>query len=167
MYPLFFYCLSQNNGTPAMTKTTQTLLIIAVIALIATTGALLYLFNENKQVTEQQAIVALDEGIALFYQKKYAESLETLQGIPDGVITDWHLPYYTATAHVMLKNYEAAAPILEQALEINPQGAEIMFELGVVYFKLGNLSSIERVFCLGIGGRPNKRGSQGIDGHHG
>jgi len=145
-----------------MTKTTQTLLIIAVIALIATTGALLYLFNENKQVTEQQAIVALDEGIALFYQKKYAESLETLQGIPDGVITDWHLPYYTATAHVMLKNYEAAAPILEQALEINPQGAEIMFELGVVYFKLGNLALSKGYFASVLEVDPTNEEAKGL-----
>ena len=54
--------------------------------------------------------------------------------------------YYTATAHTMLKDYESAAPLLEEALALAPQKTEILFELGVVYFKLGNLALSKAYF---------------------
>jgi tetratricopeptide (TPR) repeat protein len=113
-------------------------------------------------VAEQQALASLDEGIALFREKKYEESLEILQAIPEEVLQDWHLPYYTATAHVMLKDYASAAPILEKALVLNPQATEIMFELGVVYFKLGNLALSKGYFASVVEIDPSNEEAKGL-----
>ena len=120
-----------------MTKPGPVLFVALAFVLALATGGLFHLYNTGQQETRQQATTSLDRGIALFREKKYAESLTELQGIPDGVIQDWHLPYYTASAHVMLKEYQSAVPELEKALALNPQQTLILFELGVVYYKLG------------------------------
>ena len=151
-----------SDGKQVMTKPYLFLYVVVVLVIISVAGGALYLFNENKQVTEQQALASLDQGIALFREKKYEESLEVLQAIPDGVIRDWHLPYYTATAHVMLKDYESAAPILEQALQLNPQKTEILFELGVVYFKLGNLALSKAYFASVVEIDPSNEEAKGL-----
>jgi tetratricopeptide (TPR) repeat protein len=145
-----------------MKKTTQILFLIAGLVIFATISGSFYLFNKEKQVTEQQAIASLDQGIALFREKKYAESLEILQSIPDGVIDDWHLPYYTATALVMLKDYQPAALKLEEALVLNPQETAILFELGVVYFKLGNLGLSKGYFAAVIEIDPGNEEAKGL-----
>ena len=145
-----------------MTNSRLILYMIVALLLALATGGFLHLYNTQQEVTEQQAITSLDQGIALFRGKKYAESLEILQGIPDGVIRDWHLPYYTATAHVMLKDYESAAPILEKALELNPQETKIMFELGVVYYKLGNLALSKGYFGSVIALDPSNAEARGL-----
>ena len=145
-----------------MTKLSMTLTVLVILVILAVAGGSLYLFNENKQVNEQQALASLDQGIALFREKKYEESLEVLQAIPDGVIRDWHLPYYTATAHVMLKDYESAAPILEQALLINPEEVQILFELGVVYYKLGNLALSKAYFASVVEIDPSNEEAKGL-----
>ena len=145
-----------------MTKTPRFLFLILGLVIFSAMGSLFYLFNEDKQITEQQALASLDQGIALFQEKKYVESLEILQAIPDGVLQDWHLPYYTATALVMLKDYESAAPILEKALELNPQETKIMFELGVIYYKLGNLALSKGYFGSVIAIDPSNAEAKGL-----
>ena len=95
-----------------MKSHTLIFVLVAVLMFLLAVAGLLHLYNTGQQETEQQAIASLDRGIVLFHEKKYTASLDVLQNIPDGVIRDWHLPYYTATAHVMLKDYQAAAPIL-------------------------------------------------------
>ena len=104
----------------------------------------------------------MDQGIALFREKKYTESLEQLQSIPDGVIDDWHLPYYTATALVMLKDYQPAALKLEEALVLNPQETAILFELGVVYFKLGKLGLSKGYFATVVEIDPTNEEAKGL-----
>ena len=151
-----------SDGKQSMTKPQLFLYAAVVLVILSITGGSLYLFNENKQVTEQQALASLDQGIALFREKKYEDSLQVLQAIPDGVIRDWHLPYYTATAHVMLKDYASAAPILEQALQLNPQETEILFELGVVYFKLGNLALSKAYFASVVEIDPSNEEAKGL-----
>lgn len=151
-----------SSGRHSMTKLSMTLSVLIILVILAVSGGALYLFNENKQVTEQQALASLDQGIALFREKKYEESLDVLQAIPDGVIRDWHLPYYTATAHVMLKDYESAAPILEQALLLNPEEVQILFELGVVYFKLGNLALSKAYFASVVEIDPSNEEAKGL-----
>ena len=145
-----------------MKNTSRFLFLILGLVIFSAMGGLFYLFNEEKQLTEQQALTSLDQGIALFREKKYQESLEVLQGIPDGVLQDWHLPYYTATVHVMLKDYESAAPILEQALLLNPQETKILFELGVVYFKLGNLAYSKGYFASVVEIDPSNEEAKGL-----
>ena len=145
-----------------MKKNTRFWFLILGLVVFSAVGGLYYLFNEDRKVTEQQAIASLDQGIALFREKKYAESLDILQGIPAGVLQDWHLPYYKATAHVMLKDYESAAPILEHALELNPQNTSIMFELGVIYYKLGNLALSKGYFASVVAIDPSNEEAKGL-----
>jgi tetratricopeptide (TPR) repeat protein len=145
-----------------MIKSSQILFTVAALVIALATGGLFYLFNEAQQVTEQQAIASLDRGIALFREKKYTESLDELQKIPDGVIRDWHLPYYTASAMVMLKDYESATPELEKALSLNPQETLIMFEMGVVYYKLGKLSLSKAYFASVVEIDPTNEEARGL-----
>jgi tetratricopeptide (TPR) repeat protein len=120
-----------------MTKSGPILFVALAFVLALATGGLFHLYNTGQQETRAQATASLDSGITLFREKKYAESLAELQSIPDGVIQDWHLPYYTASAHLMLRDYQSSVPELEKALVLNPQEPLILFELGVVYYKLG------------------------------
>ncbi len=138
--------------------------LIVALALVAAfaIGGGFYLYNEEQQMTEQQASASLDQGIALFREKKYPEALALFQSIPDGVIKDWHLPYYTATTQVMLKDYESAAPKLEEALALNPQETQILFELGVVYYKLGKLGLSKGYFSSVIEIDPTNADAKGL-----
>ena len=122
-----------------MTKPRLILLIAAILTLILAMAWGFNLYNTKQEELRQQAAVALDKGIDLFRENKYTESLETFRNIPTGTIRDWHLPYYSASAMVMLKDYKGALSELEKALALNPNETLILFELGVVYFKLGKL----------------------------
>jgi tetratricopeptide (TPR) repeat protein len=137
--------------------------IVALALVVAfAVGGGFYLYNEKQQMTEQQASASLDQGIALFREKKYPEALELFLSIPDGVITDWHLPYYTATAQVMLKDYQPAALKLEEALVLNPQEPQILFELGVVYYKLGKLGLSKGYFASVLEIDPTNADAKGL-----
>jgi tetratricopeptide (TPR) repeat protein len=145
-----------------MSKSLTAMLVIAALLVTLAVGWGFNLYNTEKQATEQQAIASLDQGIALFREKKYEQALEVFQSIPEGVLTDWHFPYYTATTHVMLKNYESAVPLLEEALELTPQETDILFELGVVYFKLGNLALSKAYFAAVIEIDPSHEDARGL-----
>ena len=145
-----------------MKKSGRILLVVSGLALALAAGGLFHLYNTQQQENQQQAITTLDRGIALFREKKYTESLEQLQSIPDGVIDDWHLPYYIATALVMLKDYQPAALKLEEALVLNPQETAILFELGVVYFKLGNLALSKGYFASVVEIDPTNEEAKGL-----
>ena len=145
-----------------MTKSRTILLVVAALVLTAAAAGLSHLYNTKQEEIRQEAVTSLDQGIALFREKKYAESLEVFQGIPDGVIEDWHLPYYTATAMVMLKDYQPAALKLEEALLLNPQETAILFELGVVYFTLGKLGLSKGYFASVIEIDPTNEEAKGL-----
>ena len=145
-----------------MTKPGRIFFIALTIVVALATGGLFYLHNENQQVSEQQALASLDQGIALFREKKFNEALDVLQGIPDDAIRDWHLPYYTASTHVMLKDFEAAVPELEEALALNPQETQILFELGVVYYKLGNIGLSKAYFASVVELDPSNAEAKGL-----
>lgn len=145
-----------------MTKTSQTYLLIAVLIIVSAVGGLSYLYNETQKISEQEAIASLNHGIKLFREDKFAESLEEFESIPDGILRDWHLPYYTASAHVMLKNYKLAIPFLEEALELNPKETLVLFELGVVYYKVGNLSLSKAYFASVLEIDPTNEEARGL-----
>ena len=145
-----------------MTKPGLLFSIIAVLVLLLAGAGGFHLYNTNLEETRQQAVISLDEGIALFREKKYTETLELLQGIPEGVLEDWHLPYYTATAMVMLKDYQSAAPVLEEALVLNPHEPLILYELGVVYFKLGKLGLSKGYFAKVVEIDPANEQARGL-----
>jgi tetratricopeptide (TPR) repeat protein len=136
--------------------------LAAILVLLLAVAGFLHLYNTNQQEVREQAVQSLDLGISLFRENKYSESLKVLQGIPDGVLEDWHLPYYTATAMVMLKDYESAVPELEEALALSPQETVILFELGVVYFKLGKVSLSKGYFASVVEIDPANEEARGL-----
>lgn len=145
-----------------MKKSTVILSLIVILAIALAVAWAFHRHNTGQQETLRQAEMSLNEGIALYREKKFAESVEVFEGIPEGVLDDWHFPYYHATAQVMLQNYQAAAPLLEQALALNPQETRIMFELGVVYFKLGNLPLSKGYFASVVEIDPTNEEARGL-----
>lgn len=145
-----------------MTKPRLHLLMLAIPILILAVGWGFNLYNTQQQEALRQANMSLNKGIAMFQAKKYTDSLAVLQSIPDGVIEDWHLPYYTASSMVMLKDYNGAVPELEEALVLNPQETLILFELGVVYFKLGNLAMSKAYFAAVVEIDPSNTEAKGL-----
>jgi tetratricopeptide (TPR) repeat protein len=145
-----------------MTNTVRNLFVIAGLLTALAIAGLFYWYNVGQQEIEAQAITSMEQGIALYHEKKYAESLKLLQGIPNGVIEDWHLPYYTASAQVMLKDYQSAALKLEEALVLNPREIQTLFELGVVYYKLGKLGLSKGYFASVVEIDPTHEEAKGL-----
>ena len=145
-----------------MTKPGLIFSVIAVLLLLLVSAGGFHLYNTKQEEIRQQAEISLDQGVTLFREKKYTESLELLQSIPDGVLEDWHLPYYTATAMVMLKDYQSAAPVLEEALALNPGETLVLYELGVVYFKLGKLDLSKGYFAKVVEIDPTNEQAKGL-----
>jgi len=142
----------------------STVILLLVVALVVALAAAwgFQAYSATQEEVRRQAEMSLNEGIALFRAREYEKSLEVFERIPDGALDDWHFPYYEATAHVMLKNYGAAAPLLEQALVLNPQETKILFELGVVYFNLGNLSLSRGYFASVLEIDPTNEDARGL-----
>lgn len=137
------------------------LLVVALaVALAAAWGFQAY--GAKQEEVRRQAEMSLNEGIDLFRAREFEKALEVFERIPEGVLDDWHFPYYEATAQVMLKNYQAAAPLLEEALTLNPEETKIMFQLGVVYFKLGNLSLSKGYFASVLEIDPTNEDARGL-----
>jgi len=117
--------------------------VALILVVIAVSAIYAYRVNQEKQAN---ALLLMGQGITQFKQKKYETALETLRSISPDVVEDWRLPYYTGTTLIKLKDYESAAVSLEQALIMNSEEKDIPFALGVVYFKLGNLSLSKSYF---------------------
>ena len=128
----------------------RTLLIGGItLALIAAVIAVTY-FNRvaeekhGKQVEEARLMI--DKGIQEYRQKQYQQSMDTLGSISEDVLQDWHIPYYRGSAMIMLRDYEPAAVELEKALALYPDSPNVLFSLGVVYYKIGNLALSKAYF---------------------
>ena len=123
-------------------------LLIATISLVLITAvvAAAYLYQVERQRQAEEATVLLEQGIAQFQQKQYETALETLRSIPQGAVENWRISYHTGATLIKLKDYESAAVSLEEALILNSKEKDIPFALGVVYFKLGNLSLSKSYF---------------------
>lgn len=127
-------------------KARKLLLAAISLILIAAIAAAAYLYQAEQQRQAEEAAALTEQGIAQFQQKEYQAALETLSSISPGVIEDWRIPYYMGVSYIRLKNYEPAAVSLEQALLLNRTEKGIPFSLGVIYFKLGNLSLSKSYF---------------------
>ena len=129
-----------------MTKARKLLLAGISVVLITAVVAGAYLFQIEQERQAVEAAVLMQEGIAQFHQEQYETALETLRSIPEGAIVDWRIAYYTGATLIRLKDYESAAASLEEALVLNSGEKDIPFALGVVYYKLGNLSLSKSYF---------------------
>ena len=70
-------------------------IIITGLSIILATGAAVsvYLYKMDQQEDARQNKLILDEGIALYNQRKYPEALQILETIEPGSIEDWRLPF--------------------------------------------------------------------------
>ena len=116
--------------------------------------------EKQRQLAETHAQIR--EGIAQFRAEQYELSVQTLGSIPEEQVDDWHVPYYLGSALVQLKDYENGAARLEQALALDPQNENILFALGVAYFKLGNLGLSKAYFASVIEIDPNHQEARGL-----
>ncbi len=129
-----------------MTKVRKLLVAGFGLVLIAAVVAAAYEYRIERQRQVEEAAVLLLEGIAQFHQEQYETALETLHSIPQGAIEDWRISYYTGATLIKLQDYAAAAVSLEEALTLNSKEEDIPFALGIVYYKLGNLSLSKSYF---------------------
>lgn len=116
--------------------------------------------DEQRQLAETHAQIR--KGIAQFRTEQYELSAQTLGNIPEERVDDWHVPYYLGSALVQLKDYENGAARLEEALALNPQNENILFALGVAYFKLGNLGLSKAYFASVIEINPGNEEARGL-----
>ena len=147
-----------------MKKANQLIIAGLSIALAAGAAVSVNWYKMDQQEKAQQNQLVLDQGIALYNQGKYPEALQTLETIAAGAIQDWHLPFYKGAASVRLKDYQTAATYLEQAKGLNSSETQILYLLGVVYYKLGNLKLSEGYFAATLELDPGHEQARGLMG---
>lgn len=133
------------------------------LVLIVAGVAIIYMYQVEQQ--RQAAFDAhgqIDTGMAQFYAGQYELSLQTLGSIPASSIEDWHIPYYKGSSHIQLKDYASGAALLEEALALNPVEKNILFGLGVAYYKLGNLSLSKAYFASVLEVDPTHEEAKGL-----
>lgn len=136
--------------------------IAAAFVLVVIYGSVFYSFEEARKNSDRNALAKLEQGIALFNERRYEESRDVLQSIPPLLSDDWHLPYYTASSLLMLRNYEEAASKYEEALSISPSETAILFALGVNYYKLGKLDLSKAYFAAVLEIDPGNDEARGL-----
>ncbi len=134
--------------------------LIAIMLIVLAFGINRY--RQEAHRTSQLHNTTLQRGIALYHQGNFSDSVMVLGEIPPGAIQDWRLPFYKASALVKLKKYQPAAPLLEQALSLNTEETKIRFALGVVYYKLGNLSLAKGYFASTLEIDPTNEHAKGL-----
>ena len=144
----------------------SSLLIAGVtVALVGVILAAAYLSQKNraeKEVQAKEAMQVVNLGIDQFRQKQYRQSLETLGGISEDAYQDWHVNYYMGSSLIMLNEHELAAVELEKALLLNAEEPVILYALGVVYYKLGNLSLSRAYFGKVLEYDPGNEDARGL-----
>lgn len=140
------------------------------IILVSGVGAILilpvliwfFIVQPNQQTNALQAEELLASGITLFNEKKYNKALETLQRIPPGSAQEAKARYYQGSAYILLKDFESAAENLEAALVLSSNDAGILYGLGVVYYKLGNLKLSRSYFASVLEINPDDQHAKGL-----
>jgi tetratricopeptide (TPR) repeat protein len=132
------------------------------ILLLITAVAAGYAYRVDQKFQVAQAKALLEKGMAEFRADEFEKSLQTLNSIPPGAVDDWRIPYYSGSALIKLKDYERAAPLLEHALSLNNGEKNVLFALGVVYYKLGNLSLSKGYFAAVLEIDPGHEEAKGL-----
>lgn len=147
-----------------MKKSRQIIIAGLSVALVVGAATLFYLDKVEQEENARQNQLLLEEGIALYEQGKYPEVLQTLENLIPGSIDDWRSPYYLGAASVRLKDYQSAVTYLEQARSLKGDEIDVLYLLGVVYFKLGNLKLSEGYFAATLELDPNHDEARGLMG---
>jgi Flp pilus assembly protein TadD len=130
--------------------------------MLAIAGGSYYGYTTIRDAEQREQAAALAQGIALFDQKNYPEALAELEKIPPGAADDWRAPYYRGSTQMMLKQYEDAAISLEEALALSPHEGGILYALGVVYYKLGNVPLAKGYFGSVLELNPADKQAKGL-----
>lgn len=145
-----------------MTKARKVFVAAIGLVSIAAVVTTAYLYRSEQQRQSSEATVLLEKGIAQFREEQYEQALQTLGSIPAGTIKDWRAPYYMGSALIQLKDYESAAVQLEEALSLSKHEKNVLFALGVVYYKLGNISLSKGYFAAVIEIDPGHEEAKGL-----
>ena len=138
------------------------LLLMAGVAVVAALVFTAYQERVHRDEQEIASSAALEKGMSQFRDEQYKAALETLNGIQGTYVNDWRIPYYAGSSLIKLKDYQGAAPRLERARELNPQEENVLFALGVVYYKLGNLSLSRGYFAAVLEINPGHEEARGL-----
>lgn len=139
------------------------ILVSGACALVIALAAGWYLgLLPGRQVDTAQAEQLLASGIALFDEEDYAQALEVLERVPAGSPQEARARYYQGSAHMMLKDFDAATQALEQALVLDPRDTGTLYALGVVYYKLGNLKLAKGYFSSVLEINPGDEHAKGL-----
>jgi len=124
------------------------LLLVLAVAL----AAALAVYQRQARLEARMALQeqAIEQGIALYQQGMYEEAMRAFESVTENTRRDWRLPYYQGATAVRLKDYERAASLLEAAKSLNREDAEVLYLLGVVYYKLGKLELAEGYFAAAL-----------------
>jgi tetratricopeptide (TPR) repeat protein len=132
------------------------------LVLVTIIGVAIFVYRADQQQQAVDSVALIDIGIEQFRAEQYEQSLQTLGSIPEGSVEDWHIPYYMGSAEIKLKDYASAATHLEEALALNNGEQNILFALGVVYYKLGNLSLSKAYFASVLAIDPRHEEAKGL-----
>ena len=121
-----------------------------------------YWYQVEKSGVPDQSTTLIEQGIALYSQGQYAEVLQKIGEIPESLVRDWRIPYYKGSAQLMLGDYQEAVASLEQALVMNTQGTAILYALGVVYYKQGNIKLARAYFASALEIDPTDENAKGM-----
>jgi tetratricopeptide (TPR) repeat protein len=137
-----------------------TLLLVLAVAL----AAALTVYQRQARLEARIALQeqAIEQGIALYQQAMYEEAMRAFESVTENTGGDWRLPYYQGATAVRLKDYERAASLLEAAKVLNRENAEVLYLLGVVYYKLGKLELAEGYFAAALELDPSHEQARGL-----
>lgn len=139
----------------------RTMLIAGIaLALVAVVAIFVNRIEEDRQA--EVAMLAVDRGIEQFKQKQYQQSLETLGGISEDVHQEWRINYYMGSSLIMLRDFQSAGVQLEKALVLNGEEPNILYALGVVYYRLGNLGLSKAYFGKVLEVDPDNDDARGL-----
>jgi len=136
---------------------------IGAVAAVVLAAALWFFVQQPGQHYDvAPAAESLKSGIAHYEAGEYTMALEDLALVPPGSAEEARALYYQGSVHLMLKDFEAAAAALDQALALDPQDVGTLYALGVVWFKLGEISLSKGYFAAVLEINPNDEQAQGL-----
>ena len=143
-------------------KSRKTLIAVIALAFVGAAVVATYAVRIEDDRQAEIAMLTVDRGIDQFRQKQYQQSLETLGGISEDVHQEWRINYYMGSSLIMLNDFERAAVQLEKALAMNSEEPNVLYGLGVVYYRLGNLSLSKAYFGRVLDVDPDNDDARGL-----
>jgi Flp pilus assembly protein TadD len=138
------------------------LIAVCVIVLITSAAFGWWYTDQLKSERRVQQDSALVSGIEAFKAQDFSAALSELRRVPSNHPEGSRARYFEGSAQIMLKNYDRAVPLLEEALALDPTHTRTMHALGVAYFKLGNLAMSKAYFAKVLEIDPGDEEARGL-----